>query len=455
MDPGAAPRSRPNFGDERLVTSVPLGARERLRRAARTGGAIAGIYIGYKGLHWIDRGPLRGVVGAARRQWDRFSASTLNDAATDLGGVLLKAGQYLATRADVLPPAYIERLSRLQDRARPLAYADVRRVLCDELGVEPEAIFARIWRRPIASASLAQVHRATLADGREVAIKVQRPDVAAALQADLGTLRVAVRAIQSIEGTLGFSMLLDQLEQSLERELDFELEAESAARMARDFAGDARVRIPYVVPEFTRTRVIVTEYLPGIRVTDRARLERAGVDCDQVLDTLLDAYAKQVFVHGFVHGDPHPGNLLVLPGHDGAFELCFVDFGIVQEVPEGFRSGVVSLARGLLARDPAGTAAALAVLGLETRDPAARTIEQIAERITSALRRADSDGFPAVVAALGTEISGLLRDDPLASVPPHVFVLGRVLGLLTGVAAQLGVRVNLVRALMPRLFEGK
>jgi predicted unusual protein kinase regulating ubiquinone biosynthesis (AarF/ABC1/UbiB family) len=437
------------------VTGIELGTRERMRRAARTGGAIAGIYIGYKSLHWLDRGPLRGVVGAARRRWDRFSASTLNDAATDLGGVLLKAGQYLATRADVLPPAYVERLARLQDRARPLPYADVRRVLADELGAEPEAVFARIWRRPIASASLAQVHRATLADGREVAIKIQRPDVRAALHADLGTLRLAVRAIQLIEGALGFSILLDQIEQSLERELDFRLEAESATRMALIFAGDPRVRIPYVVPEFTRARVIVTEYLPGIRVTDRARLERAGVDCAQVLDTLLGAYARQVFTHGFFHGDPHPGNLLVLPGHAGAFELCFIDFGIVQEVPEGFRAGVVALVQSLLARDPAGTAAALLELGLETRDPHTGTIEQIALRITASLRRADAEGFATVVATLGSEISGLLRADPLASVPPHVFLLGRVLGLLSGVAAQLGVRVNLVRALLPRLFEAK
>ncbi len=434
---------------------VELGARERLRRAARTGGAIAGIYIGYKGLHWLDRGPFRGVVGVARRSWDRFSASTLNDAATELGGVLLKAGQYLSTRADVLPPAYVERLARLQDRARPLPYTDVRRVIAEELGAQPEAIFARIWRRPIASASLAQVHRATLRDGREVAIKVQRPDVRAALHADLGTLRVAVRAIERLEGALGFALLLDQLEQSLERELDFRLEAESARRMAQSFAGDARVRIPWVASEFTRRRVLVTEYLPGIRVTDRPRLERAGVDCTQVLETLLDAYATQVFTHGFFHGDPHPGNLLVLPGASGAFQLCFVDFGIVQEVPPGFHAGVISLVQGVLARDPSGTASALAQLGLATRDPEAKTIERIAERLTAALRRADSEGFPAVVAELGDEIGALLRDDPLASVPPHVFLLARVLGLLSGVSAQLGVRVNLVRALLPRLFEGR
>jgi ubiquinone biosynthesis protein len=174
-----------------------------------------------------------------------------------------------------------------------------------------------------------------------------------------------------------------------------------------------------------------------------------------VLDTLLGAYAAQVFAHGLFHGDPHPGNLLVLPGREGAFELCFVDFGIVQEVPAGFHAGVVALVQGILARDPDGTAAALLQLGLETKDPATRTIERIAERITSALRRADAEGFPAVVSTLGAEVSALLREDPLATVPPHVFLLARVLGLLSGVSAQLGVRVNLVRALLPRLFEGR
>ncbi len=430
-----------------------LGAPERLRRAARTGGAIARIYLGYKGLELLDRGPLRGVVGAARRGWDRASATTLLDAATELGGVLLKAAQFLATRADVLPRAYVERLARLQDRARPLPYTIVRRVLAEELGAAPEAVFARVWRRPIASASLAQVHRATLADGREVAVKVQRPDVRGALEADLSTLRVALRAIERIEGSLGFSLLLDQLEYSLQRELDFALEARSAERMARGFAGDPVVRIPYVVPEFTRPRVLVTEYLPGVRVTDRARLERAGVEGSRVLEALLDAYARQIFVHGFFHGDPHPGNILVLPGGEGRFQLCFVDFGLVEEVPDGFQAGVVRLVQAVVARDAAATACALESLGLETRDPSARTIERIAEALTAALRRADQEGFPAVVAELGDTLGDLLRADPLATVPPHVFLLARVLGLLSGVAAQLGARVNLVRALLPRLFE--
>ncbi len=438
------------------MTHVELGPRERIRRAARTGSAIARIYLGYKGLRLLDRGPLRGVVGAARKRWDRVSAATLGGAARDLGGVLLKAGQFLSTRADVLPAAYVERLARLQDRARPQPWAVVSEVLREELGAPPEELFARVWRRPIASASLAQVHRATLRDGREVAVKVQRPDVRAALSADLATLRVAVRAIEGLEGSLGFSMLLDQLESSLARELDFALEAESAARMARNFAGSKRVRIPEVVAEFTRTRVLVTEYLPGIRVTDRVRLTRAGVDPARVVEELLAAYAAQVFEHELFHADPHPGNLLVLPSEShGDFALGFVDFGIVQDVPAGFRAGVLELAQRVLARDAAGAAAALQALGVTTRAPDARTIERIAEKLMAHLGRMEAPPSTDRIQALGDELSSLLRADPLATIPPQVFLLGRVLGLLSGVSAQLGVRANLARALLPSLFESR
>jgi len=434
------------------VTQLELGSRERIRRAARTGSAIARIYLGYKGLDLLDRGPLRRVVRVARRRWDHLSAAALGGAARDLGGVLLKAGQFLSTRADVLPAAYVERLARLQDRARPQPWAAVQQVITEELGAPPEELFARVWRRPIASASLAQVHRATLRDRREVAVKVQRPEVRAALAADLATLRVAVRAIEGLEGSLGFALLLDQLESSLARELDFALEAESAERMAANFAGSPRVRIPAVVREFTTARVLVSEYLPGIRITDHARLARAGVAGERVVEALLGAYAEQVFAHRFFHADPHPGNVLLLPDERGDFALGFVDFGIVAELPEHFRAQVLALASAVLARNASGVAAALGALGLSTRDPEARTLERIAERLMRALGRSAEGGGAERIGALGAELAELLRADPLASLPPHLFLLGRVLGMLAGVSTQLGVRVNIARALLPGLF---
>ncbi|MCP4003557.1 MAG: AarF/ABC1/UbiB kinase family protein [bacterium] len=428
-----------------------LGRSERVRRATRTGAAIAQVYLGYKGLHLLDHGVLRGVVRRARHSWHKISARTLHGAAEDLGGVLLKAGQFLGARADVLPPAYIDRLEHLQDRVRPNRYPVVRRVIEEELGAPPEQVFARFWRRPIASASLAQVHRATLFDGREVAVKVQRPEVEAAVRADLRNLRVATRAIERIEGTLGYAHLLDQLEENLKRELDFGLEASSALRIADNFADGRGIRIPKIVPSLTRRRLLVTEYIPGIKVTDTRRLQRANIDPSAIVARLLNAFAEQILEHGFFHGDPHPGNLLVVPTDDGEFELVFLDFGLMQEVPADFREQVMLLATGLLSRNVAATSANLRNLGLRTSDPESGTVECAAELLVALVKRGSEDGWHETTREIGQQLADLLRDDPVASIPPHLWLLGRVFGLITGVAHQLGTPLDLVKGLLPWL----
>ena len=421
---------------------------ELLRRAGTTGAVIARIYLGYKGLELADRGALRPWVGPARERWHAYSARTLYSAASNLGGVLLKAGQYLGTRADRLPEPYVRRLERLQDRVRWHPFSVVRRVIEAELGLVPEAVFARIWRRPIASASLAQVHRATLHDGREVAVKVQRPEVEASIRADLRNLRFAARLLERLEGELGFGLLLDQLEQTLERELDFELEGRSAERFASDFADDERVCIPRPIRGLARRRLLVTEYLPGIKITDRRRLARAGVDPRKLVEALVDCYARQILEHGFFHADPHPGNLLVLPG-DGGFRLALLDFGLAQEIPEGFRENAAQLAARLLAGDREGSAAALRALGLVTRNAHANTVERVAEALIERMRGRAGGGLS--TRELGERISALLREDPLASLPPHLWLGARVLGMLAGIAASHDVPLDPLGALLPYL----
>ena len=415
---------------------------------------MAKIYLGYKGLDLIDRGALRGIVRAGRRRWHRASARTLADAAIDMGGLLLKAGQYLSTRSDLLPPAYIEPLARLQDRVPPHRYSVVRRVIREDLGAEPDALFARFWRRPVASASLAQVHRAVLPDGRDVAVKVQRPEIASAVAADLRNLRMAVSTIERLEGRLGLSLLLDELETSVPRELDFRREGESAKAMAADFAGDERVRIPAVVDEVSARRVLVTEYVSGIKVTDTQRLRRSGVDPQAVAGALLEAYVRQVLVHGRFHADPHPGNLLVVPGEDGDFQLAFVDFGLVQEVPGDFVPRARELATHLFAGDAWGAAKALEGLGLETGDPESDTLVNVAELLVEFVRRKRESDGPVRTRDIGEELMAILRADPLVRMPPHLWLLGRVLGLLRGVATSLGAAQSLLPALLPHLMRG-
>lgn len=388
---------------------------------------------------------------AGRRSWHRRSARTLQTTALDLGGLLLKAGQYVSTRGDVLPPAYVEALTRLQDRVPPHPYRIVRQVIREELGEEPDVLFARFWRRPVASASLAQVHRALLHDGRDVAVKVQRPEIAAAVRADLQNLRVAASTIERLEGRLGLQLLLDELEESVPRELDFRREAESARAMAAGLAGDPGVRIPQVVGELSSRRVLVSSYISGIKVTDTRRLRRAGVAPDDVARALLDCYARQILELGLVHADPHPGNLLIVPGEGGAFELAFVDFGLMAELPEDFRQQTAALAVSLLSGDSPGVAAALEGLGLETGDPTRATLHRAAELLVEFVRRKREDG-ETHTRDIGEDLLEILRADPLVRMPAHLWLIGRVLGLLRGVSASLGAPQDLVRVLLPYLL---
>jgi predicted unusual protein kinase regulating ubiquinone biosynthesis (AarF/ABC1/UbiB family) len=432
---------------DRGTDGAVLSRRDRIRRASRTGTAIAKIYLGYKGLELLDRGVLSAPVRAVRRRWHRASARTLYDAALDMGGLLLKAGQYLSARADLLPPAYHEQLERLQDRVPPHPYRVVRRVIQEELGGPPQEVFQRFWRSPVASASLAQVHRAVLHDGSHVAVKIRRPEIASVVEADLVNLRTALAAIERIEGDSGLTPLLDEMAKAVPLELDFAREAENSRRIARAFEGDPRVRIPGVIDALSTSRVLVTEFASGIKVTDLRRMRRLGIDPHDVAAVLVDAYAAQILRHGFFHADPHPGNLLVVPTETG-FSLAFVDFGLAQEVPEGFRERVGTLASALLRGVPDAVAAALRELGLTASD---ETLSQVGALLVDAARAGSEPDAGEVRRRVARELARRVREDPEARLTPYLWGMARVLGLVSGVAASLGARIDLVSGVLPHL----
>jgi len=432
---------------------VTLSRRARIRRASRTGGAIAKIYLGYKGLELLDHGVLKRPVGSVRRRWHRESARTLRDAALDQGGLLVKVGQFLSARSDLMPGDSVKQLERLQDRVPPHPYRIVREVITRELGAPPSELFRHFWRRPVASASLAQVHRAVLHDGRQVAVKVRRPEVAALVAADLVHLRVALGAIERFEGSFGFGDVLDELGQAIPRELDFRREADNARRIAQAFAGDPCVRIPEVIPEFSTERVLVSEYLSGVKVTDLRRLERLRIDPEAVARALVSAYAAQILRHGFFHADPHPGNLLVLPRDDG-FALAFVDFGLAQAVPDGFAQTLGRIAAALLRADAEGAAAGFRELGIDAEPDTMVRVAQLAGEFLNATRAVDpaADGSGAEARQrIAGDLARSLREDPKARLPAYVWGLGRVLGLVSGVSTTLGTRLDLVGGVLPYL----
>lgn len=244
-----------------------------------------------------------------------------------LGPTFVKAGQILALRPDYVPLEYAEALRGLHTHAAPFPAAEAVAIVEAELGAPLGALYAEFDREPFAAASLAQVHRARLFDGREVAVKVQRPGIRVQVERDLALLATLARRFERHQpGALAFrpSEAVAELAQYTRRELDFRREARTAERLRQLFAGDDQVVIPAVISDRSSERVLTTEFLVGLPPEPAADLQRAGIDPEAVLRAGAAAMLRQVFQFGLFHADPHPGNVLFLPGN----RVGFVDFGM-------------------------------------------------------------------------------------------------------------------------------
>jgi len=430
------------------VPRLPMA--ERLYRAQRISLVFGRIYLGIKANQLVAR-HLR--PHDMPQRWSRFnreSADTIFRAAVELQGMILKGCQFLGARADVLPREYVEVLSRLQDRVPPRPFAVVRRTIESELGSPLKRHFAHFAETPLASASLAQVHEARLHDGRRVAVKVQYPEIEALVRHDLANLRSLFRAVGAVEREVQLMPLLDELATYVPRELDFVNEARNAETVAAMFADRDDVLVPEIVWEHTTRRVLTMQFMEGIKVTDAAALERAGVEPGRVAELLVDAYCTQVLGHGFFHADPHPGNLQVQP--DGP-RLVLLDFGLAKDLPPRFREGLVAFVLALVRGDPDAMARAFVDLGFETREGGTESLARLAAFALEFAQRARQRPWaePRMLERWNRELADAVRADPLVRIPSHVVLLGRALGLLSGVSRSLGARVDLLRTLLPHL----
>jgi aarF domain-containing kinase len=427
---------------------APLAAVERIERARRLGVAVGRVYLGIKANQVLARGLSRERMRARWRRFHRQSAESIYRTAVDLQGLVLKSCQYVGARADLMPAEWVEVLSRLQDRVPPRGLATVRRVVEAELGRPLEAVFREFASRPVASASLAQVHEAVLRDGRRVAVKVQYPEVAELVRSDLANLRALFRAIDWLESDFDLVPLVDEFGRHVPRELDFLAEARNAERIAAMFAGRDDLRVPRVERELSTRRVLVLEFVEGVKISDRAALDAAGVDRDRLLRSLLEAWCEQVLVHGFFQADPHPGNLLVEPESG---RLVLLDFGLAKELPPRFRADVLRFAVALLGRDAEAMADALAELGFETRDGTRSSLVDFAEMALALLRDLAEarSGGPQRLERIGEELAEQARRNPVVRIPSHVVLLGRALGLLSGVVRSLETRLDPLAVVLP------
>lgn len=293
-----------------------------------------------------------------------------------LGPTFIKIGQMLSTRTDLLPLTYAQALTVLQDEVPPFPTEVAWQRITEELGQPPQALFRRIEPRPLAAASLGQVHRAQLPDGTEVVVKIQRPNLADIIRLDFQILRVVAAYLERrptwLAGVKGadWSGIVAEFETMLGEEMDYEREMENAARFRRNFANwQQEVYLPRIYPELSSRHVITMEYIAGVKPTDAERLRAAGFDPMQKMTLLVRTYLKQLLEDGFFHADPHPGNLRIMA--DG--RLAFFDFGMVGRITDEMRMGLLDAFFHITDRDLMGLVGDAIALGFlqPGYDPAA------------------------------------------------------------------------------------
>ncbi len=299
------------------------------------------------GWLWAELG-LTGLLPLGQR-WHRpaqdgasVQAMHLRQAFEELGATFVKLGQVLSTRSDLLPPEYIAELSRLQDAVPPVPYSQVVEVLREELGREPQELFAELDPEPLAAASIGQVHAARLPSGEPVVVKVQRPGVAEEIEQDLAILLDLARLITehtAFGRDYDVLALAQEFAFNLRCELNYVREGQNAERFRRMFQGDPDVCIPRIHWPYTTERVLVMDRVTGIKITDLEGLARAGLDRRRLAATFVRLMLEEMFAHGFFHADPHPGNLYVL--EDGRIGL--IDFGMIGRLDEALQEGLSRL----------------------------------------------------------------------------------------------------------------
>lgn len=260
----------------------------------------------------------------------------------ELGPTFIKLGQMLSTRPDLIPDDFVNEFKKLQESVPPFDIETVKRIIEEDLKYPCEILFETFDDAPMAAASIAQVHRATFSDGTNLIIKVQRPNIENIIKTDLSILYILAGLINKYIPSLDIYDpigIVDEFSRSMQKELDFIIEASNAERMSRYFAESTTLKIPKVYWEYTTRRILTTDYIDGIRINDIERLRSEGYDLDEIAKNSVNIFLKQVLVHGFFHGDLHPGNILILKGN----KIGLIDFGVVGRINKKTMESVATI----------------------------------------------------------------------------------------------------------------
>jgi predicted unusual protein kinase regulating ubiquinone biosynthesis (AarF/ABC1/UbiB family) len=412
----------------------------RIWRSHRVGRTGVYIWAIYKIPYWTRN--LLGRPHPDLTPTHERAARAVLACALDMRGVIIKVCQAVATRSDVFPKPFVDILKQCHDAVPPRPFEMVREVVEDELGKPLDAIFESFEPTPIASASLAQVHRARLHDGREVAVKVQYPGLADIVKTDLDNVRRACRVYEYFDPQpIELLPLLTEITKHIAMELDFRREADNADRVRAIFPPGDGVVVPEMYREWSGRRVLTMELVDGIKVTDEPALRAAGLDPELVVQDLMQIFVRMIFAAGFFQADPHPGNIMVRPDRD----IVVLDYGLSKELPEGFGMGLFELLFSMMTMNESAMVRAFSELGFRTADGDTDVFLLIARRM---MRRSDSGKFEGeFTEEMTDDLFEAIRENPLVDVPTDFVLVGRVFALLSGIAHTLGHRANVLGAM--------
>jgi predicted unusual protein kinase regulating ubiquinone biosynthesis (AarF/ABC1/UbiB family) len=386
--------------------------------------------------------------------------------AVDLGGLMIKVGQFLSSRLDVLPPEITRELEGLQDEVPPVPFPPMQALAEAELGVPLHRAFAVVDETPLAAASLGQAHRARLSGAdaadtglSEVVVKIQRPGIDQVVEVDLKALRKVagwMSRVRLVSDRVDMPSLVEEFATTSFEEIDYLHEAASAERFADTFAGDPRVATPEVVWERTTRRVLTLQDVTAIKINDVQALRAAGIDPSEVATEFAAVMFDQLFVHGYFHGDPHPGNIFVTPlegGPDGRrWRFTFIDFGMMGEVPDTLRRGLRRILVAAASRDGKGLVAGIREIGVLLPSADATELERAMSKLFA---RFGGMGFaelqqvdPREFRAFAIEFGDVVRSLPF-QLPENFLLIIRAMSLTSGMCSSLDPQFNIWDAIEP------
>jgi len=390
------------------------------------------------------------------------NAKKLKQLLLSLQGIFIKAGQLISILSNFLPDYFRKELEELQDKIPPRPISEIYERIHKELGKDPDTLFAEFNRKPIASASLAQVHLARLHDGRQVAVKVQYLDIEANTKIDLQTIKRLLSFYGFFLRIKGLGNLHSQFSEMIKEELDFRLEAAHIETIAANFAGNPHVLFPKVIHELSSERVLTTEFMPGCNISDLEKLAEQNIDRQVLAERVVTAYCQMIFRDGIYHADPHPGNILVQA--DGS--IVFVDFGAVAQLSDEMKKGIVQFFQGVIKRDNNQVSAALQQMGVIALHEDTRHVERLIDYIygrflkqmtveswnLSDIHVSMQDKLDMMVDFSEMDIS--LRELMATfQIPKDLVLLSRTFLLLLGLCTSLSPTMNPMKTIQPYLEE--